>query len=45
MQLHPAFVHVLLSDRERALRERARRRRVVIAGRRERTARTAPWPP
>ncbi len=43
MQLHPALISTLISERERQLLERAERRRAINP--RERTVRSAPWPP
>lgn len=43
MQLHPALVASLMAERERNLGRNAERTRRI--GRRERTARSAPWPP
>ncbi len=43
MQMHPAFITTLISEHERSMRERAKRAR--MRPRRERRARSAPWPP
>jgi hypothetical protein len=43
MQLHPAMVTTLISERERELRRRAERRR--MQPRHDRPIRSAPWPP
>jgi hypothetical protein len=43
MQLHPALVVSIMAERERNLKRSAERARRI--GRRERTARSAPWPP
>jgi hypothetical protein len=43
MLLHPALVASIMAERERTLRRNAERTRRI--GRRERTARGAPWPP
>lgn len=41
--MHPALISVLVSERDRDIRRRADRRRMLA--RPEQPVRTAPWPP
>jgi len=43
MQLHPLFMTSLIDERERVLRRRAEKQRVLRS--QDRPVRSAPWPP